>query len=778
MNDRHPSRFSPRSEPFEALQARTVCRDPLVGRLVESLAGSVRDRQARFDLVLGPRGAGKSHLLGLVLGRLRDELAGEAVVAAVAEDFHPTSLVHLLAEVLRECPQPDDAPPLQRRLDLLADAGDDAIERATTMLGHATDGNPLVIVIENLDTTLRALGRSGQQQLRSLLQTNGTWSMLASSRTLSPAVLSKESAPFYGTFKEHRLKQLSAGCCQQMLVALAEQTEQSALVQTLSGRIGLARVKALRNVLGGYPRAMAFVFRHLAEDRTDDLTGALVALAEELTPYFQEQLARLSDGQRPIVELLAENWRPLSVGEISRRTFAPQASTSTHLRRLREDALVRALKVGRVVFYELADPLFRVARAMKRPELQSGMLLRVLQAWYSTPATDEEMERLAARTLFDGGYEFLENVRSKLLVELGQYQLTVFEGTLSRWRRGENREAVEYVRARLQNREPYFTGWLAVALALNGQPEEALAELEDLRGAGLLSAFAAIHALCVAAPKDLQLGRFRLAGLAAHLADWWRDHATPGTTSLRKLGEYVRQPGASPREAVLLTRTRVVFQALARNEVDGALALAVALGHKLRHEELLTFAVIWLRAWFRQEPIPTAAAARLQHARPASQHRWMDVALDGLTGQFSATRPEPGLDQAHDAWTDGDSANNPVWISLVACLFVDGGDNAPRNGNREFCEHLGTPERSYLAYAGTLYWLASGRDWPNGGLESRVADIPFSRSFRDVLQAPTAAAAVARLGAPERELVEDLARNLGRSDESTHLTVVEPAPAQ
>jgi DNA-binding transcriptional ArsR family regulator len=382
-----PSRFSPRSEPYEALEERTVCREELCAALVRGVADAVRTGQARFDLVLGPRGAGKSHLLGLVEGRLRKELEGTAIVAGPPEEFHPSSLVHLLAEILRSLPSGPDAEPASRQLAILAAFPDDARDRAVAMIRARLQDLPLIIVIENLDVIFAAIGRDGQHQLRSILQTERRWSIVATSRSRTPA-FSKESEPFYGTFIPRALEPLPAEGCREMLVRLARACDDEVLAQQLDTPKGLARVQTLRHVLGGHPRAMAFIFPHLHHDRPEAVEEALRDLAEELTPYFQEQMSRLPPGQRPVVELLAEHWTPLSVNEISNATFTLQPTTSTYLKRLREDAIVRSTKLGREHFYEISDPLFRIARAVKRDELRTKTFLRVLRSWYEFRGLD------------------------------------------------------------------------------------------------------------------------------------------------------------------------------------------------------------------------------------------------------------------------------------------------------------------------------------------------------------------------------------------------------
>jgi DNA-binding transcriptional ArsR family regulator len=210
---------------------------------------------------------------------------------------------------------------------------------------------------------------------------------------LSPAFV-KYEAPFHGTFNQHPLESLSPEQCRDMLAALAEAHGRTGLAELLHTDAGLARVRGIHHLLGGNPRAMAFVFRQLDEQRLDHFELVLADLADDLEPYVCEQLARLSPAQRAIMQLLAESFRPLTVTEIAERSFSSQASTSGALRHLRRDALVRERRLGREHYYELYDPLHRWAAANRVLRLGSAdssieEFARVVREWYAGDRTGD-----------------------------------------------------------------------------------------------------------------------------------------------------------------------------------------------------------------------------------------------------------------------------------------------------------------------------------------------------------------------------------------------------
>ncbi len=393
------SRFSPRALDPDQRARLSVGREELVAALAAAVGDAALAGQARFDLVLGPWGAGKSHLLGLVEGRLRSssELDARAQIVALPDEPRPTSLVQLFALILRELPDDPELGPAADALRSLERQRDVNQERrAVDLLRGRLGERPLIVLLEDLDALFDALGRAGQLRLRNVLQTERRWSMLATSRSLIPA-FTKYEAPFHGTFNLHRLTPLSPAQCRDMLAKLAEVHARPGLARLLRSARGLRRVRAMHHLLGGNPRAMALAFRSLDERRLERFELALGELADELEPYARAQLARVSPAQRTIIELLAESWRPLTVTQLAERSFSSQASTSGALRHLRRDGVVADFQLGRERYYELGDPLVRLARANHRPGPTIAAFVRAVRAWYGDDVGDDpDARRYAA----------------------------------------------------------------------------------------------------------------------------------------------------------------------------------------------------------------------------------------------------------------------------------------------------------------------------------------------------------------------------------------------
>ena len=376
------SRYSPRTVASADLEALLVGREVLVERIVSGVRGSILEGSARFELLVGPRGAGKSHLVGVLQHRLEadEELGARCVIAALDEEEHVGSLLDLLARVLGALPASAAGP--SPAVETLRDhAGVEGERRAVAMIRGFLGERALLLIVENLDRVLSALGEGGQARLRAILQTEGRWSVLASSPAV-PADLRRADRPFFHAFQERPIPPLDVVQCRELLRRLARHHGKEPLAQALSTGQGLARVRAVHHLLRGNPRAMALIFPYLEDASLDGLERSFFALADELTPYFQQRMAARSPAQQALLERLAESWRPLAVGELARASFASPQSTSSQLKKLLEDGLVQRMALGRESFYEIADPLWRIARAMKRPDRAPVALVHFLACWH------------------------------------------------------------------------------------------------------------------------------------------------------------------------------------------------------------------------------------------------------------------------------------------------------------------------------------------------------------------------------------------------------------
>ena len=364
MNTVSISRFTPSTMSAELLERLFVVRKPILEALMKRVKALGRTPSPHHTLLVGPRGAGKTHLISLVyhrcksLGKTGD---GKPLrIAWLPED--PWTLVsygRLLAAILeRVVPDFDNQKIAEPELD--------AHIRHTSR-----EDGPILVLAENLDQILEALGDSGQQKLRNLLQTEPDILVIATTTRLDRS-LSAHAAPFFGFFDTIRLDPFSPEEAREMLTTLAREANNSELAKRLSDNESLARIHTIAHLAGGQPRLWALLGSALTVEDLRDLTTLLLNRFDDLTPYYQEQLARLSPMQRLIVAELATADRPLPVKDLAERIGYDQRSTAKAVSDLANlgwlkstSTIFTALLDRRRTYYDLAEPLARLAFQIK-----------------------------------------------------------------------------------------------------------------------------------------------------------------------------------------------------------------------------------------------------------------------------------------------------------------------------------------------------------------------------------------------------------------------------
>ena len=384
-------RFSPNQTDPELLEAIFVGREPLLQNVLEKIADSATSGATHHVLIYGPRGIGKSHFTSLLHHRLvRDKKLTESVyIAWLNEDETTTSMVQLLVRIYRSLCKwyPDEYSAAW--LDELLDQTPEEISSVLTRrLIARFEDRRLVILVENLNLLFANLGTNGQHQLRTLLQEHPFACLIATSQQLFKAVTDR-SEPFFGFFQQIPLKPLSLPDAQQLLMKIAETKGQAALVQFLNTPDGRGRVRAIHDLAGGNHRVYIVLSGFATRESLDQLVAPFQKMADDLTPYYQERLRWISPLQRQIVELLCRQHGTVNPKEIARRLLVDQRSIGKQIRILEEIGYLTSTKRGRETYYELSEPLMRLAYEVKEQSLLQ-MLIEFLRIWYRP----DEMQKL------------------------------------------------------------------------------------------------------------------------------------------------------------------------------------------------------------------------------------------------------------------------------------------------------------------------------------------------------------------------------------------------
>ena len=358
------SRFTPSTMPEDLLARLFVVRQPVLESLMKRVGDLGATPSPHHTLLVGPRGAGKTHLISLVYHRAKNRAGTDGGkplrIAWLPEDpWTIVSYARLLAAILERV-APDTGVKSADEAEL------DARLRSTSR----KDG-PVLVLMENVDQILDALGQVGQQKLRNLLQTESGVLIIGSTTRLDRS-LSSHAAPFFGFFDTIRLEPFSPEEAREMLTALAREAGNAELAERLSSSGALARIHTIAHLAGGQPRLWALLGSALTVEELRDLAALLLSRFDDLTPYYQEQLARLSPLQRLVVAELAAADRPLPVKDIAERVGSDQRSVAKAVGDLAErgwlkpvSSIFTELLDRRRTYYDLAEPLARLAFQIK-----------------------------------------------------------------------------------------------------------------------------------------------------------------------------------------------------------------------------------------------------------------------------------------------------------------------------------------------------------------------------------------------------------------------------
>jgi len=393
------SRFSPWQTPRDQLERLFVAREPILDDLVERALLAATTESRLNTLLVGPRGAGKTHLLAMLYYRLQDATRENThlQVARLPEDpLTITSYPRLLAAIAKAL-TPD------RSLELDADSIELALDQTA-----ATNG-PIVVLLENLDEIFTQIGVDGQHKLRHYLQTSNSLLLIATTSVLDRQ-MSVQDTPFYQFFSVIRLQPLSVAEAQQMLLKLADAHRDNLLAEYLQGDQVAKRLEIVSHLAGSHPRIWSIFSDVMTTGSLQHISELLYASFDDLTPYYRDRLMSLTPQQRLVVNELATVEHPLHVDEIAKRAQLDPRSTARTVRELKDAGWIEPVNTewlhlldGRRTYYELSEPLTRLAFQAKEAIGQPvDLIVNFLSVWF-------DPEELAQ---WSGDDDYLERVRT------------------------------------------------------------------------------------------------------------------------------------------------------------------------------------------------------------------------------------------------------------------------------------------------------------------------------------------------------------------------------
>ena len=402
MKNTFISRFTPSLMAPETLEAILVKRHTLAERLVELIRVSALTDNKHFQLLIGPRGIGKTHLVSLIYHRVAkmEDLQEKLLIAWLREEeWGIASFLDLLRGIFRaiakEYPEVYEAQ-LHDEVEKLYDLSLEQAEfTAAELLKNFVGKRVLLLIVENLEDVFSGLADFGQKQLRAYIQNYSFLTILATSQSLFDGVKLYDH-PFYGSFNPHILNEFNVDDAVDLLNHIAKLEGNSDLASFIQSPTGRDRIKVVHYLSGGSPRVyIVFSAFLMTPESLDKLVEPFMEMLDSLTPYYQDRMKYLSNQQRKIVDFLCDRGGAAPVKEIAKRCFIEQRTVSSQLKDLRDKGYVKTEEIGRESWYELREPLMRFCLEVKKQRNQPiRLIVDFIRVWYTRK---ELQQRLGLR---------------------------------------------------------------------------------------------------------------------------------------------------------------------------------------------------------------------------------------------------------------------------------------------------------------------------------------------------------------------------------------------
>ena len=371
-------RYFPAALEGKTLEHLLVGRQELLESLFDETDRASASKTPRFFLLVGPRGAGKSHLMSLLCRRIRDELSGRVIPVHLAgEEYSIFRASDFFLRVLAGMGvETGDVTALEDDL-LVREA---AVERITASAGE----RQVVVFVENIHEVFSQMDRPEVRALRSVFQRADNLSVIASAPSLFPGVLDHEE-PFYNFFRVFHLRELDCAESKEFMQRVAEVDGNTAFIKNFGDYE--PGIEALWHLIGGNPGLVVRLYEILSQCGAGEVAEAFFRLADEQTPYYQEVFRRLPGQRRLILDTILTAETPLTPKDVAQHARLNLATVNVQLRRLEAEGYVVSRPMKKRTIYEARDRLFALWRAMRKPAGRDRVfaLIGFLEVWHEHP---------------------------------------------------------------------------------------------------------------------------------------------------------------------------------------------------------------------------------------------------------------------------------------------------------------------------------------------------------------------------------------------------------
>lgn len=374
-----------------------VARHNLFELIINSIRGTRRDAPPQHHLIVGQRGMGKTTLLKRLEIELRSEPLCKDYIPLLfpEEQYNLDSLdtfwlncLDAVADVLEKEGKDNDVAEIDKEVERLSSLSIEArAHKIYPYFRHVVFnlGRRPVLLIDNINFVLGRLSREEQHILRSYMTENYAPIIIGASSSHSQEI-SNYSAPFYDAFQPHYLKRLTSTELTEILINLANVTGQEVMKDAI--RAKNSRLKALNQLTGGNPRTAVILFKQAIKGFSEDITGDLDGILDDLTPIYKARFEELSEKMQIIINYIAMQWDPVTLEQIRRSTQMDNGQISPQLKRLIDLGWIEKPKSarGKGGSYEISERMFNIwyliRRSSRRQKRIVFCLSKFLEAFY------------------------------------------------------------------------------------------------------------------------------------------------------------------------------------------------------------------------------------------------------------------------------------------------------------------------------------------------------------------------------------------------------------
>lgn len=367
---------------------------------LEVLRDNIDSESCQHQLVIAPRGRGKTMLLARVAAELRanptysDKLLPVRFMEESHEvldigDFWMEALYYLA----KECAA--SAPELARELqgvhaDLAAQWRDPGLRhraRATVLDAADRLDRQLVLMVENLQTLCEDADDDFGWELRESLQMEPKVMLLGTATSRFEALDDAQEA-FFELFRITPLNPLDTHECARLWEAVT------------GNKVKRDEIRPIEILTGGSPRLLVIVADFVRHNSFRQLLAELVTLVDDHTEYFRGHLEVLPKTERRVYLATLALWRPSSTSEIAARARMGVRITSAMLGRLVDRGALVAAGGKRTRRYAAAERLYCIYYKIRRERDEAAVvqnLIRFMTLYYSGRRPADEVRRVLAR---------------------------------------------------------------------------------------------------------------------------------------------------------------------------------------------------------------------------------------------------------------------------------------------------------------------------------------------------------------------------------------------